>query len=407
MGFTPALQIRYHVSMFNGYTPELTVDLKNRLVRLQASVRQAGADGLLVSANVNLFYLSGRIFMGFVYIPGEGEPWFFVRRPCGLVGQNVVEIRKPEQIPEILRDASVALPGKVLLEGDDLTHSDWVRCATIFGDAKVDNGSVLLRRCRSIKTPYEIRVMKKTGRRHADVVAQFASAYEPGMTDQAWSIEMFRLMLKAGGLGLFRIAGASMEGFMGTVLAGDNGGAASPYDFALGGAGLHPSLPVGQSGVVMKEGMSVMVDIAGNFDGYLTDCTRTYAVGRLAEKAVFAHQVSIDICNAVSKAGKPGTRCEDLYNLALKMAADAGLTDCFMGSAQKARFIGHGTGLVINEQPVLGVRSQDIVEADMCIALEPKFVIPGTGAVGIEDTLLVTPSGMEVLTSCDRGLVTL
>ena len=194
---------------------------------------------------------------------------------------------------------------------------------------------------------------------------------------------------------------------MGTVLAGDNGGAVSPYDFALGGAGLHPSLPVGQSGVAMKEGMSVMVDIAGNFYGYLTDCTRTFAVGRLAEKAVFAHQVSINICDAVAAAGKPGARCEDLYNLALKMAADAGLADCFMGAAQKAKFIGHGTGLVINEQPVLGARSKDVLEAGMCIALEPKFVIPGTGAVGIEDTFLVTASGMEVLTPCDRELVSL
>lgn len=236
---------------------------------------------------------------------------------------------------------------------------------------------------------------------------RFASVYEPGMTDQAWSIEMFRLMLQAGNLGLFRIAGNSMEGFMGTILAGDNGGAVSPYDFALGGAGLHPSLPVGQSGVAMKEGMSVMVDIAGNFYGYLTDCTRTFAVGRLAREACAAHQASIDIQSAVAAAGKPGARCEDLYNLALKMADDAGLGDCFMGLKQKAKFIGHGTGLVINEQPVLGARSKDVLEAGMCIALEPKFVIPGTGAVGVEDTFVVTPSGMENLTVCEPSLVTL
>jgi len=194
---------------------------------------------------------------------------------------------------------------------------------------------------------------------------------------------------------------------MGTILAGDNGGAVSPYDFALGGAGLHPSLPVGQSGVVLKEGMAVMVDIAGNFYGYLTDCTRTFGIGKLAPKAIEAHAVSIAIRNALAAAGKPGVRCEDLYALALEMADDAGLADCFMGGAQKAKFVGHGTGLVINEQPVLGARSKDILEAGMCIALEPKFVIPGTGAVGVEDTFLVTPSGMEILTPCDPDLQTL
>lgn len=393
--------------MFTGYPSELTDDLKLRWALLQARVRQSGADAVVVGTNVNLLYLTGRIFMGAFYLPAEGAPWFFVRRPCGLTGPNVVEIRKPEQSAEILRDAGVALPRTLLLEGDDLTFSEYTRLGAVFAGAAASNGSGLLRQCRAIKTPYEIRIMKKTGSRHADVIARYASVYEPGMTDQSWSIEMFRLMLQAGNLGLFRIAGGSMEGFMGTILAGDNGGAVSPYDFALGGAGLHPSLPVGQSGVALKEGMAVMVDIAGNFYGYLTDCTRTFGIGKLAPKALEAHAVSIAIRNALAAAGKPGARCEDLYALALKMAEDAGLADCFMGGAQKAKFVGHGTGLVINEQPVLGVRSRDVLEAGMCIALEPKFVIPGTGAVGVEDTFLVTPSGMEILTPCDPALQTL
>ncbi|MDR2849651.1 MAG: Xaa-Pro peptidase family protein [Verrucomicrobiota bacterium] len=393
--------------MFTGYTPELMTDLQTRWTRLQAGVRQAGADALLVSANVHLFYVSGRIFMGYAYIPAEGRPWFFPRRPAGLSGANVAPLRKPEQLPDLLRDAGLPPPGRVLLETDDLTHSDWLRLSAALGAAGTGDGSALLRRCRAVKTPYEISVMKLTGSRHAAVIAQFASVYEPGMTDQAWSIEMFRLLLRAGGLGLFRIAGGSMEGFMGSVLAGDNGGVASPYDFALGGAGLHPSLPVGQCGVALAPGMAVMVDIAGNFFGYLTDCTRTYSIGRLPQNALDAHRVSIDIEHAIAAAGVPGARCEDLYTLALNIAADAGLADCFMGLSQKAKFVGHGTGLVINEQPVLGARSKETLEAGMCIALEPKFVIPGVGAVGVEDTFLVTPRGMESLTPCDQGITEL
>ena len=393
--------------MFTGYHADLVDDLKQRWLRLQAGVRQSGADGMLVGTNVNRFYLSGRIFMGFIYVPAEGTPWFFVRRPCGLVGRNVVEIRKPEQIPELLRGAGLTMPGKVLLEGDDLAHSEWLRLSAVFGTAAVENASGLMRRVRMVKTPYEIRIMKKTGSRQAAVISRFASVYEPGMTDQAWSIEMFHTMLQAGHLGIFRVAGESMEGFMGTILAGDNGGAPSPYDFGLGGAGLDPSFTVGQSGLVLKEGMAVMVDIAGNFYGYLTDCTRTFSIGKLAQRAYDAHRVSIDICRAIAAAGKPGARCEDLYELGCKMAGAAGLADGFMGLSQKAKFIGHGTGLVINEQPVLGARSKDVLEAGMCIALEPKFVIPGTGAVGVEDTYLVTPGGMEILTPCDQDVIEL
>jgi len=249
--------------------------------------------------------------------------------------------------------------------------------------------------------------MKLTGARQSDVFPLYASVYEPGMTDVQWSVEMFRVMLNAGGLGHFRIAGYTMEGFMGTILAGDNGGAVSPYDFALGGAGIHPSLPVGQSGVRLEEGMSVMVDIPGIFYGYITDCSRIFGVGKLAQRAYDAHQVSIDIREAIMAAGKPGVRCEDLYTLALQMAEKTGFADCFMGLAQKAKFVGHGTGIVINELPVLGARSKDVLEIGMTIALEPKFVIAGTGAVGVEDTLVVTPNGMENLTPCAPEIITL
>ncbi|MDX9866882.1 MAG: aminopeptidase P family protein [Lentisphaerae bacterium] len=390
--------------MFTPHTPELVNDLRLRWQRLQQNLRETGAEALLVGTNVNLLYLSGRVYMGYLYLPAEGDPLFFVRRPCGLGGAGVAEIRKPEQIPDLLREAGIALPGRLLLEGDELTFSEHARLAACFPGARIGNGSALVRQCRAVKTPYEIRIMRKTGSRHAAVVDRFASVYEPGMTDQQWSVQMFRLMLEAGSLGLFRIAGNSMEGFMGTILAGDNGGAASPYDFALGGAGLDPSLPVGQSGVTLTGGMAVMVDIAGNFHGYLTDCTRTFAVGRIAPRAAAAHCRAIEIQQAVAAAGVPGARCEDLYALALKMAADAGFADGFMGLAQKAKFIGHGTGLVINEQPVLGARSKETLQAGMCIALEPKFVIPGTGAVGVEDTFLVTSGGMENLTPCDPSL---
>ncbi len=393
--------------MFTETPPELIDDLKLRWTRLRQELRRTGADALLIGTNANLFYLAGRVFMGYVYLPVEGEPWFFVKRPCGFVGENVADIRKPEQIPEQLAAAGVALPKAVLFEGDELTYGEWMRLTAVFAGASASNGSGLVRQCRAVKTPYEVRVMKMTGSRQADVIMRYASVYEPGMTDQAWSIEMFRLMLKAGSLGFFRVAGQSMEGFMGTILAGDNGGAPSPYDFALGGAGLHPSLPVGQSGVVLQEGMSVMVDIAGNFYGYITDCTRTFAVGRIAQKALDAHRVSIEIQRAVAAAGVPGARCEDLYTLALKLADEAGLGDCFMGGDQKAKFIGHGTGVVLNEAPVLGARSKEVLEEGMCIALEPKFVIPGTGAVGVEDTFVVTPSGMENLTPCDPDIQTL
>lgn len=153
--------------------------------------------------------------------------------------------------------------------------------------------------------------------------------------------------------------------------------------------------------------MTVMADIAANFYGYLTDCSRIFAIGRIAQRAVDAHRLSMEIHAALAASGVPGASCAALYEQALSMAAAGGFADNFMGGSQKARFVGHGTGLVINEQPVLGVRSTAVLQEGMCIALEPKFYIPGTGAVGPEDTYLVTSEGLRSLTPCQQGIVEL
>ena len=78
-----------------------------------------------------------------------------------------------------------------------------------------------------------------------------------------------------------------------------------------------------------------------------------------------------------------------------------------MGTELQAQFVGHGLGLQINELPVLTGRSKDILEEGMILAFEPKFVLPGVGAVGIENTYLVTSSGVECLTPAPEEIIDL
>ncbi len=193
---------------------------------------------------------------------------------------------------------------------------------------------------------------------------------------------------------------------MGSVLTGDNAMEPSPYDFALGGAG-HPTNPVGANGTPLKEGQSVMVDMCGNFTGYMDDLTRTFSIGRLPEKAYRAHQVAIEIEQLVAEQLKEGTVCETIYDRAVHYAAKAGLSEYFMGSVQQAPFIGHGLGLVINEPPVLARRSKEVLHPNMVIAVEPKFVLPGVGAVGIEDTFVVHETGSERLSQLEQDIIDL
>ena len=210
-----------------------------------------------------------------------------------------------------------------------------------------------------------------------------------------------------GCLGIFRVFGRSMEIFMGSVLTGDNAGYPRPHDFALGGQGLDPALPGGANKTPLKEGQSVMVDLGGNFNGYMNDMSRVFSIGKLPEEAYTAHQVCLDIQEKIASIAKPGIACEVLYDTAAEIAKEAGFADKFMGTGQQAKFIGHGIGLEINEAPVIGSPHETTIEPGMVFALEPKIVIPGVGPVGIENSWVVTNEGIEKLTNCNEEIIEL
>ena len=104
---------------------------------------------------------------------------------------------------------------------------------------------------------------------------------------------------------------------------------------------------------------------------------------------------------------RPGVVCEDLYNKAIDMVTRAGMADYFMGVGQKAKFIGHGIGLEINEAPVIAPRMKQELEPGMVFALEPKIVLPGVGPVGIENSWAVGAEGLEKLTICEESIIEL
>jgi Xaa-Pro aminopeptidase len=121
-----------------------------------------------------------------------------------------------------------------------------------------------------------------------------------------------------------------------------------------------------------------------------------------------AHDCSIEIHSLFAKEAKPGVSCSDLYRLALKVGEKAGFGEHFMGHGEgKVRFIGHGLGLEIDEYPVIAPRFDQRLEPGTVIALEPKFVFPGKGVMGLEDDYLVTPTGVERLTLTDQSLMRL
>ncbi len=386
----------------------LQPELKLRRDKIRALMVQQGIDAALITCNVNLIYTYGRVVSGYLYLPLNAPARLFIKRPNDIEGEHIHPIRKPEQITELLKECGLPLPAKLMLEGDELSFTEYNRLAACFPETEVvPCGTALIRQARSVKTPIEIEMFRRSGAAHTKAYEQIPSVYQPGMTDRQLSIEIERLMRLEGCLGIFRVFGQSMEIFMGSLLAGDNAAVPSPYDFALGGKGLDPSLPGGVSGTLLQAGQCFMVDMGGNFYGYMGDMSRVFSIGRLPEQAYTAHQTCIEIQEEIAAMAKPETVCEDMYNKAIEIVTKAGFADYFMGVDQKAKFIGHGIGLEINEMPVLAPRMKQELEPGMVFALEPKIVLPGIGPVGIENSWAVTTDGLEKLTLCKEEIIEL
>lgn len=386
----------------------LLPELKQRRDKIRVLMAQQGIDAALFTCNVNLIYTYGQVVSGYLYLPLNDSARLFIKRPNNIEGEHVRPIRKPEQLPDLLTELGLPLPQRLMLEGDELSFNEYRRLAACFPSAEVlPCGSALVRQARSVKTELEIELFRRSGLAHAKAYAQIPTVYRPGMTDRELSIEIERLMRLEGNLGIFRVFGQSMEIFMGSLLAGDNAAAPSPYDFALGGEGMDPALPGGANNTPLQEGQSLMVDLGGNFFGYMGDMSRVFSIGRLPQQAYDAHQLCLDIQDAIADMARPGVVCEDLYNKAIDMVTRAGMADYFMGVGQKAKFIGHGIGLEINEAPVIAPRMKQELEPGMVFALEPKIVLPGVGPVGIENSWAVGAEGLEKLTICEESIIEL
>lgn len=154
----------------------------------------------------------------------------------------------------------------------------------------------------------------------------------------------------------------------------------------------------------LQPGDLVFADVGLSVDGYATDKTMIYAFGRpLPAEAIAAHERCVEIQQHLAALLKPGAIPAQLYADVMQSLTPDFLTH-FMGFGnRRARFLGHGVGLQIDEPPVIAEGFDEPLVAGMVLALEPKRGVPGVGMVGTENTYVVTASGGRSLTGACPG----
>jgi len=216
----------------------------------------------------------------------------------------------------------------------------------------------------------------------------------------------FEYCLRRAGIGGYvRMRGFNQE-VTGIAASGGNGAVAGCIAGPVTGKGHWTAAPYGPSMDVIGKGVPIIVDYGGFYNGYIADMSRIYCFGSLDPELERAFDISLGIQELVKDNLTPGNICEDLFHSAAKMAAEAGLGEHFMGCpGELAKFVGHGVGLELDELPVLAPKLKTHLQAGQTIAVEPKFLFPGKGAVGIENTLAITGKGCEKLTGLPDDIV--
>ncbi len=227
---------------------------------------------------------------------------------------------------------------------------------------------------RRVKDDAEIDAIRSASAISDELYAALAGERFSGRTEKelAWWIER-----------TFRELGADGLAFAPIVASGLNG--ASPH--------AHPG------DTVIGEGVLVTIDMGCKVDGYCSDCTRTFAVGEVSEQLVEIYglvaQAQLDGLAAV-RAGESGVDVDAASRTAI---AAAGMAEYY------GHGLGHGLGIEVHEAPALRPESPDVLAPRNLVTVEPGIYVPGVGGCRIEDLVVVTEAGCEVLTSFTKEML--
>lgn len=383
-------------------------ELEARIAAFREALAGDGIDAAVIVQSTDLYYFAGTTQSAHLVIPVDAEPVLLVRRTLERArAESALERVEPlaslAGLAEALSRAGVRA-GTLGFELDVLPAARLFDYQRRLPGFEIADCSPAVRRVRAIKSPWELERIREAGRMLEGVGDCVASVLRAGMTELELAAEVEAWLRRRGHQGVLRMRGFNGEIHYGTVVAGPTGAEPGGSDTPLVGRGPNPAVGKGPSSRAIQPGEPVVVDLVGSSLGYLCDQTRTFSLGPLPARLREAHERAVEILHGVAAAARPGVAGSELYALANELAGDR---RAWFASAERISFVGHGFGLEIDEPPFLARSWQDPLEEGMVFALEPKFVFPGLGAVGIENSYAVRSGGVEVLTHEPEALVEL
>jgi Xaa-Pro aminopeptidase len=353
---------------------------ENRRAALAGSLKEIRANGFLSSTLANIRYLTGFTGSNAALLQTADRSILFTDPRYKTQTEHEcdcdVRICRGPLTKEIAKWIIRLRLKSVAIELNRISLEDFQSLRETLKGVRLKPVAGVVEALRMVKTDDEIATIRASVQLNSAALEQSLHYFKPTMSEVDFAAEIEYRM---------RLLGADGTAFNTIVASGTR--TALPH--------AHPTdHPIGRDALLL-------IDMGAIVAGYASDMTRTYAVGKLDTKIRRMYRAVLESQLAALDTVRPGVTCASVDKAARSSLRGYGMDKLFVHST------GHGLGLEIHERPRIGRKELVKLEAGMAITIEPGVYQDGVGGVRIEDTVVVTPHGCEILTPTGKELVVL
>ncbi|MDQ0111653.1 M24 family metallopeptidase [Paenibacillus harenae] len=352
-----------------------------RVDRLRKLLEESGCEAILIGSDVNRRYISGFTGSSGMVLITQDERYLLTdfryrtQAPEQAVDFKIVEhgANPIDDVRELLAQHGIK---QLAFEQDHVVYSQYSAWTEALPGITLQPSGALVEKLRMIKDDAELKVMQEAADLADKTFSYILNIIKPGMRESDIALEMEVFM---------RSHGATSSSFDTIVASGER--SALPHGVA--------------SDRLIGQDEFVKLDFGAYYQGYCSDLTRTVVVGTPTEKHREIYSIVLEAQLHALEHIKPGISGREADALARDVIAKYGYGDLF------GHGTGHGLGMEIHESPRLSKLSETILTPGMTVTVEPGIYIPGFGGVRIEDDIVITETGIKILTSSPKELIIL